>query len=313
MAGKGGGSWKVAYADFVTAMMAFFMVMWITAQNKEAKEAVSNYFQDPFGKSGESTGNVSSLQGGNPPTNRPGEKGRRPGVKATPSEASGLGTTILFAATSAELTELGKSHLASLAPELAGIPQRIEVRGHASRAPLPPDSTFKDPWALSFARCQATMQFLAEHGIEPERMRLSQAGAFQPATTAESADRQKENERVEVFVLREFVSSSSGATADAHRARRGAAHGEHDAAGHGEHGSAGHEEHSADAHGEEHAPPKPAPAHGDGGEHLHAEGNQDHETPQAEVDHAASAAPTHAPAETAHGEPVLAAGNEAGH
>ena len=62
MAGKGGGSWKVAYADFVTAMMAFFMVMWITAQNKEAKEAVSDYFQDPFGKSGESTGNVSSLQ-----------------------------------------------------------------------------------------------------------------------------------------------------------------------------------------------------------------------------------------------------------
>ena len=32
MAGHGGGAWKVAYADFVTAMMAFFMVMWITAQ-----------------------------------------------------------------------------------------------------------------------------------------------------------------------------------------------------------------------------------------------------------------------------------------
>ena len=35
MAGKGGGAWKVAYADFVTAMMAFFLVMWITAQSKQ--------------------------------------------------------------------------------------------------------------------------------------------------------------------------------------------------------------------------------------------------------------------------------------
>ncbi len=48
MAGHGGGAWKVAYADFVTAMMAFFMVMWITAQNKQMKVAVAHYFNDPF-------------------------------------------------------------------------------------------------------------------------------------------------------------------------------------------------------------------------------------------------------------------------
>ena len=48
MAGHGGGAWKVAYADFVTAMMAFFMVMWITAQSKQLKMAVAHYFNDPF-------------------------------------------------------------------------------------------------------------------------------------------------------------------------------------------------------------------------------------------------------------------------
>jgi len=48
MAGHGGGAWKVAYADFVTAIMAFFMVMWITAQNKQMKMAVAHYFNDPF-------------------------------------------------------------------------------------------------------------------------------------------------------------------------------------------------------------------------------------------------------------------------
>lgn len=50
MAGaKGGGSWKVAYADFVTAMMAFFLVMWIGAQDSKVRQSVANYFVDPSG------------------------------------------------------------------------------------------------------------------------------------------------------------------------------------------------------------------------------------------------------------------------
>src|SRR4051794_37295550 len=47
MAGHG-GAWKVAYADFVTAMMALFMVLWISAQDKEILIATSQYFQNPF-------------------------------------------------------------------------------------------------------------------------------------------------------------------------------------------------------------------------------------------------------------------------
>jgi hypothetical protein len=51
MAGKGGGgAWKVAYADFVTAMMAFFMVMWLVSQNQKVKEAVAGYFRNPNSK-----------------------------------------------------------------------------------------------------------------------------------------------------------------------------------------------------------------------------------------------------------------------
>src|SRR4029077_12335890 len=49
MAAGGGGAWKVAYADFVTAMMAFFLVMWITGQSKPVKQAVASYFEDPLG------------------------------------------------------------------------------------------------------------------------------------------------------------------------------------------------------------------------------------------------------------------------
>lgn len=45
--GHHGGAWKVAYADFVTAMMAFFLVMWLVAQSPEVKANVAGYFRDP--------------------------------------------------------------------------------------------------------------------------------------------------------------------------------------------------------------------------------------------------------------------------
>ena len=45
--GHHGGAWKVAYADFVTAMMAFFLVLWIVGQSQNVKQAVAGYFRDP--------------------------------------------------------------------------------------------------------------------------------------------------------------------------------------------------------------------------------------------------------------------------
>ncbi|UCE65172.1 MAG: OmpA family protein [Candidatus Zixiibacteriota bacterium] len=61
--GHHGGSWKVAYADFVTALMAFFLVMWLVNQEQAVKDAVQGYFNDPvnFGKK---EGSSSVLPGG---------------------------------------------------------------------------------------------------------------------------------------------------------------------------------------------------------------------------------------------------------
>lgn len=47
--GHHGGAWKVAFADFMTAMMAFFLVLWLVGQDQEIKESVAGYFQDPVG------------------------------------------------------------------------------------------------------------------------------------------------------------------------------------------------------------------------------------------------------------------------
>src|SRR2546423_2599333 len=54
--GHHGGAWKVAYADFVTAMMAFFLVMWlVTAVSKEQRAAIFDYFKNPSMEPGKSS------------------------------------------------------------------------------------------------------------------------------------------------------------------------------------------------------------------------------------------------------------------
>ncbi len=64
-----GGSWKVAYADFVTAMMAFFMVMWIMSMDEGVKDMVQGYFQNPVGFKRSFSGGRNILSQGNSITN----------------------------------------------------------------------------------------------------------------------------------------------------------------------------------------------------------------------------------------------------
>jgi chemotaxis protein MotB len=51
--GHHGGAWKVAFADFMTSMMAFFLVLWIVTQSSDIRAAVAGYFQDPLGRASE--------------------------------------------------------------------------------------------------------------------------------------------------------------------------------------------------------------------------------------------------------------------
>src|SRR5580700_3625862 len=54
--GHHGGAWKVAYADFVTAMLALFIVLWLLSSSEQVQKAVGGYFTDPKGK-GKEIGN----------------------------------------------------------------------------------------------------------------------------------------------------------------------------------------------------------------------------------------------------------------
>lgn len=231
MAGKGGGAWKVAYADFVTAMMAFFLVMWLVGQNKPVKEAVAQYFRDPLGKVGAPSGpavSIAATAGGGPPNLKAPPKGPR-GHGRGPAKAdvraalgastkggapieglqeattSRIGGFILFAEDSAELDDDAKTRLQAMAPALLGKPNKIEIRGHATGRPLPPDSSYSDAWQLSYARSMAVYHFLEKEGVEPQRMRLSQGGPHEPQEQPGNTDWTKVNSRVEVYMLSEFA------------------------------------------------------------------------------------------------------------
>jgi chemotaxis protein MotB len=62
-----GGSWKVAYADFVTALMAFFLVMWIISMDQPVKENIQNYFNNPFSAAQSKSGISHLASGGESP------------------------------------------------------------------------------------------------------------------------------------------------------------------------------------------------------------------------------------------------------
>ena len=84
MGGKG-GAWKVAFADFMTAMMAFFLVMWLTSQDKEILIATSKYFQNPFTSPMEQKSGLLNFDSNKPANTSGGDKGETGGGKSSTS------------------------------------------------------------------------------------------------------------------------------------------------------------------------------------------------------------------------------------
>jgi len=92
--GHHGGAWKVAYADFVTAMMAFFMVMWlVNAMSKEQRAAMFEYFHNPSMEEGHSVKAAPGQAGpGGASTSVIDLGGGLDAPKSSPNEDNGLGT-----------------------------------------------------------------------------------------------------------------------------------------------------------------------------------------------------------------------------
>ncbi len=116
-----------------------------------------------------------------------------------------MGGVLYFPEGSAELTPEAERQLVSIAQQIVGKPQKIEIRGHTTNRPLPSDSPYRDHWDLAFARCRATLDYLAGLGLEPRRMRLTSAANHEPMHTGADPTELAKNSRVEVFLLGETV------------------------------------------------------------------------------------------------------------
>jgi chemotaxis protein MotB len=236
----GGGAWKVAYADFVTAMMAFFLVMWITSQNDDVKKAIGGYFQDPWGSFSENTTPTfkapTGLKGDAPfadsatgilPQRWPQSNSdnatdnhagaasvwqQKHKVHLLASDRNLPSLVVTFDDGSAELPKEAQKRITDLLPGLLGKQNRIELRSHSTRRPLAKSSPYRDHWQLCFERSQQTMKFLVSHGIESDRIRLSQSASYEPLTTRLEAAWQNENNCVEIFVLSNVVDKLSDTT-----------------------------------------------------------------------------------------------------
>lgn len=205
--GHHGGSWKVAYADFVTAMMAFFMVMWIIGMDSQTKQAIEGYFSNPVGyKKGYSTGSSPLSSGASPASVRQapvklmirsyeqkrfaevserlenkfrsesGSLDLGPMVEVTVTESGlrieliegGRGDTF-FGIGSAAPTERARKALDVIAGELVGLPNPIVLEGHTDAAQYGASGQYSN-WELSADRANAARRILESAGVGSDRI-----------------------------------------------------------------------------------------------------------------------------------------------
>ena len=120
-----------------------------------------------------------------------------------------VGEPILFRPLEAALTDEAKNQLASIAVELAGIPNKIVIRGHTSPTPVPVTSEFGDRFLLSYERARNVFLFLKDRGIDYKRMRIEALADNEPPPP--SGDRKVvQSDRVEVVLLDAFADEFIG-------------------------------------------------------------------------------------------------------
>ena len=194
-----GGAWKVAYADFVTAMMALFIVLWIVGQSKQVKQYIANYFKDP-GAFFENSKGGGVLEGGSIISN---EQEIDPELKRERSKLEQMGKAIvdglakdpsltqlknqitvevideglrieLLEGASTVFFDVGTSVLKPEAVKVLGIiasqvgklPNRVVVEGHTDARPYSRLDGYSN-FELSAERANSARRIMAGHGLRP--------------------------------------------------------------------------------------------------------------------------------------------------
>ncbi len=232
--GHHGGAWKVAYADFVTAMMAFFMVMWIVGMSQDDKEVIQNYFNDPlkfmdgsaqlnmgFFSSSEGLQAVSEKkQGGITNSSKAGgltrlhllaqeiETGFTPiqneiyNLKVYPDKIQfAISAHSLFSPGGALLKRSSEPLLNRIAEVLKGLNAYFMIEAHTDDLMVDsPD--YPSNWELSAARASTVVRYLIEgHFIDPTRLTAMGAGQYRPIADNSTAEGRAKNRRIDIYIV----------------------------------------------------------------------------------------------------------------
>ena len=239
--GHHGGSWKVAYADFVTAMMALFLCLWLTSQDQKIKDAVERAFKNPFSSvTKESTGIIPNKDA----SSTFKQQGKFTSISAVEIEAmhhlsedlaklfkdtdspqsavkidltsDGLAINIfdrskkpIFSTDTDAFTEYGGWVFDTLAWEIARYASfRIELEGHTEKRADPArEDTHK--WELSTERSNAVRRRILKGGVGATQVcKVSGFADTRPMELTEATD--ECNRRVTVLIK---IKDSVGADA----------------------------------------------------------------------------------------------------
>jgi chemotaxis protein MotB len=189
--GHHGGAWKVAYADFVTAMMALFIVLWLLSSSEKVKKAVGSYFQDPTGSGklmGSTMGGVGeSLTLTKDDMNQLKQKLEQ-AMKTIPKfdqmknnieltiTSEGLRVELIetekgmfFESGNAHPSDRGQELLARLAAEINRLPNTVLIEGHTDAKPYPGQAAYTN-WELSADRANSARRIMQESGMRPNQV-----------------------------------------------------------------------------------------------------------------------------------------------
>ena len=206
--GHHGGAWKVAYADFVTAMMALFMVLWLLAStDSQSRKEISNYFRTGIMAEGDMAMNhaaqvMPSVIEAAPVPPKPGEESlveadttakvvadklgrlasvdpelagvmKNVTVKVTDDgvliEAVDADKGLLFESASSKLKEPLERFLRVLAPIVNNISVPVVINGHTDARPFAAGAGMSN-WDLSYARAAAAREILESSGVPPGKI-----------------------------------------------------------------------------------------------------------------------------------------------
>ncbi len=203
--GHHGGAWKVAFADFMTSMMALFLVLWLITQSSDVKSAIAGYFQDPLGRASEFGSSIIPGEGAQAANPRPipqpqvtdirrdrlqvlGERIRQMlsrsvdfGKLANHIEIDltneGLRIQLLedsngvfFETGSAHPRPAGVALLGAIGEQLATVPNAVVVDGYTDAIPYAPAAAYTN-WELSADRANAARRILIAGGLHPPQIR----------------------------------------------------------------------------------------------------------------------------------------------